>query len=441
MSPLKARPARLVLFGAILVVCAPGCQGLPTRHKTAEAGPPAPASAAPPGEYDDDDEQSGWLFRNITGQKSAATQPDSSVQPASATLPSEVPASEAVKAAVAEAEEVEKADDTPFTLADLAPTKVYANLKEMAGYGPDETVARTLYEEGTALFGEARYADAAGKFKSAAKRWPDSSLEEDALFMQGESYFFADKYPEAKEAYEALLKKYDYTRHLDKVTRRLFLVGRYWEQRAAGGSVFSFFNLTDSSRPWADTFGNALKAYEDIRMYDPTGPLADDSVMATGNAHFLKGRYEDAAQDYDLLRKEYAKSDHQLEAHLLGMESWMHVYQGAKYDGGPLEKAQEIADQALVQFGSELGQHRHEVLDARNGVIEEKANRDWMVGQYYDKKKCYGAAAFYYRAIIEEYPQTEAAGRARARLDEVRDLPAEPPKHFQWFTRWFEEDR
>ena len=40
------------------------------------------------------------------------------------------------------------------------------------------------------LFPEKKYKEAAAKFATAADRWPDTPLEEDALFLQGESEFF-----------------------------------------------------------------------------------------------------------------------------------------------------------------------------------------------------------------------------------------------------------
>ena len=52
-------------------------------------------------------------------------------------------------------------------------------------------------------------------------------------------------------------------------------------------------------------------------MNDPTGPLADASLMALGNAYFRHGQFEDAAYNYDMLRKEYPNSKYQMKAHLL----------------------------------------------------------------------------------------------------------------------------
>ena len=154
-------------------------------------------------------------------------------------------------------------------------------------------------------------------------------MEEDALFLQAESYFFADEYVKAHDAFEVLFKKYSNTRHLETAVSREFAIGRFWEQMQDTKPLWTIQpNFTDKGRPWFDTFGYAIKAYQNVRMYDPTGPLADHSVMAIGTAYFRHNEFEDAAMEFDQLRKDYPNSDHQMLAHVLGMQAKMRVYQG-----------------------------------------------------------------------------------------------------------------
>ena len=78
---------------------------------------------------------------------------------------------------------------------------------------------------------------------------------------------------------------------------REFAIGRYWEQVYDAKPTWPTTpNLTDNSLPMFDTFSYAVQAYERVRQYDPTGPLADASLMALGNAYFRHGQFEEAAQ-------------------------------------------------------------------------------------------------------------------------------------------------
>ncbi|KKK73799.1 hypothetical protein LCGC14_2890200, partial [marine sediment metagenome] len=332
-------------------------------------------------------------------------------------------------------------EDAGFEWSDLSPTKAYKDLKTTTGYGPDEEKARTLMKEGESFFENKRYGEASDKFKAAAKRWPKSPLEEDAMFMAAESEFFADDYVKAQTGYEKLLTEYDNSRHLDTSVKRVFAIGQYWEKLYRKDPHWPVTpNVLDSTRPTFDTFGRALKSYEIVRLKDPTGPLADDSLMATANAYFRKGRFEDPAFHYDLLRNEYSNSEHQAQAHLLAVQSKLQVYQGSNYDVTPLHEADEIADQALTQFRDQLGDETVRMAETRNRIVDQLAERDWDMAQYYEKKEYYGAARMYYNTILKQYPRTKRAQEARARLQRIQGEPAVPPNRYKWLTDRFQRD-
>jgi len=336
----------------------------------------------------------------------------------------------------------EEEEDSGFELSDLNPKVLFQKAMEAAGYGLDEQLARAAYQEGEALFGEKKFALAAEKFETAAARWPDTILEEDALFMLGESYFFSDQYPKAHDTYVKLLKKYENTRYLETVVAREFAIGRYWEQLYQADPDWAITpNLTDGTRPRFSAYSKALDAYQNVRLYDPTGPLADDALMATANAHFVYGEYEDASYYYDQLCKEYPQSEHQLAAHLLAVQAKLRFYQGADYDGTPLEEARSIAEQTLTQFGAQLGEEKERLLKTYRQILELQAARDWDMAQYYEGKKYYGAARRYYHLLIKEYPDTRYAQMARQRLEEMRGLPNEPASRFGWLIRLFPNEK
>jgi outer membrane protein assembly factor BamD (BamD/ComL family) len=333
-------------------------------------------------------------------------------------------------------------DKSGFEWSDLSPENLWKNAKKATGYGPNEKIARAAMKEGQDLFREKKYPEAAAKFATAADRSPDSPLEEDALFLQGESEFFSDQYRAAHDTYGGLLKKYANTRHLDTVVAREFALGRYWEQSYTAKPSWPVTpNLTDGSKPRFDTFGYAIQAYQRVRTYDPTGPLADDSLMATASAYFRIGQYENAAFDYDLLRKEYPNSEFQMKAHVLGLQAKMRVYQGTLYEGQTLNDAGKIADTAIDQFGKKLGPEYERMVQARAQILEEKANREFTRGEYYETQKYFGAARMYYKSVVADYPSTQKAQEAKTRLEKIRNEPDTPPNRFAWLTGVFESEK
>jgi outer membrane protein assembly factor BamD (BamD/ComL family) len=329
-------------------------------------------------------------------------------------------------------------DDDEWDISHLAPDYTWKKMKQAIGWGPDEKLATAAYERGQALFRDKKYDEAAAEFYTATWRWPESTMEEDAMFLMAESYFFSDHYGKAQDSYTNLLKEHSNTRYLDTIVARLFAIGTFWEQLDLQTHHWPLTpNITDQTQPLFDTIGNALACYSLVWTHDPTGPLADAALFRVANAHFRRGEWEDAADHYKLLRNNHPKSKYQKDAHLLEIQARLRIYQGPLYSVLPLKDAQEIADQTLRQFPGQLGPEEQRVRETIATMVEQRAEREWAVAQYYDKKAEYRAAREYYKVILEKYPKTSFAPRAATRLDEIKPLPDEPPNHFLWLTDAF----
>jgi len=342
-------------------------------------------------------------------------------------------------------ERINLSDEPPpgGILPGLDPKQVYGKMKSSVGLGPNDPIAHKAFERGEKLFGEGRYGAAAEEYDKAADRATDSSLKQDAMFMLGESYFFEDRYIKARDAYNALVAAYPSTRYMDTLIDREWSIARYWEQyEEHSPDWFMTPNFIDRSRPKLDTIGHAIKTYDNIRLNDPTGPRADDAIMATANIYFRRGKYDDADYHYTLLRREYPRSEFQFEAHLLGLQSKMRKYQGADYDGVPLEEAKELVKQLRVQFAGQLSPEEKERLGVVSGQLnQEIAARDFRMAKFYDDTKHYGSAKIYYAEVLKKYPNTDMAQYSRERIAQIVDEPDDPPKRLAWFVDLFPESR
>lgn len=303
----------------------------------------------------------------------------------------------------------------------------------------DEKVARDAYNGGDALFREKKYDEAAKQFSIAADRWPNSLLEEDALYMLGESYFFADRYAKSSEALNRLLKKYENSRHLDRAINRQFALARYWDEKGRDYAMLSP-NFLDKTRPWFDTHGSGIKVYETIRLQDPTGPLADDAVMAQATAYFRDDRHEDAAYQYEILRKDYPQSEHQQQAHLLGLQSYMNSYQGPQYDRTPLKKAETLVDSTLRNLSHQMPEEKPRLQQAQSAIRAQMAERDYDMGEYYRRLGYNRAAKQHYAVVLKDFSDTKFAALAADKMKETESLPDSPPDHFPWLTKWLGEE-
>ena len=320
-------------------------------------------------------------------------------------------------------EEVEKS-----FLSAMRPKHILNNSLNLVGLGHDEKIARATFDQANQLFQQGKYRAAEKLFHKAARRFPDSALEEDSYLMMAKCQFFQDKYAKAIGTYDDLLSKYDNSRHLDLISKRRFAIADYWGKLYSQSHRFSLNpNFFDAKTPMFDLGGHSQALFEDVLESDSTGPLADDAVMQVANSYFRRGRYLDAAEYYGMLRSQYPKSDHQYYAHLLGLQAELRSYQGPQYDSTPLDNAEKLAQQTLAQFPSESQEERERVVQASRMIRAQKALRDWETAEYYNNGGYYASAKRLYQGIAQEYPSTEIAQQADIRLAELEGKPYAAP--------------
>lgn len=299
------------------------------------------------------------------------------------------------------------------------------------------------YDAAVAKYEKQDYEAATKDFKGLIKKYYDYPVEEDAMYMLGETYYAQKKYAWAQDAYDGLLKKYPSTRHLEKSTRRLFAIGAIWLNGDGSDKADELLqvsatdvtdpqavqrkeitqswplvpNLFDTSRPLFDTSGNALKALKSVWMHDPVGPLADDAVMLTAIYYIRKGSYRDADHWLHVLRTEYPKSEHTQTAFVVGSHIKQVNYQGPRYDGRDLIEADDLIHSTLNLFPNVEDK---EGLKAELVKIREQgAERYWARCLYYRGRRKPAAEAIYCETIIKEFPDSEFSSLARARLKEL----------------------
>ena len=312
----------------------------------------------------------------------------------------------------------------------LTPSKLPDTFKRITGNTPDREIARshfqeaeTIYQQAVGLEGKDRrgkFVEAAALYKKAAARWPDSALQEDALFKVGECQFFADRYAESEDVFAELIEKYPNSRYLDVVDARRFAIARYWlAVHKENPKRLWQPNFLDSKRPRFDTFGHAVRLFDRIRLDDPAGKLSDDATMAAANAFFEAGKYRKADVLYTDLRETFPSSEHQYQAHLLGLKCKLLIYQGPDYSDIPLDEAEKLVKQIRQQFRHEHENDRKYIDRAYAEVRARMAEIDWYLASFYHRRGETSGARHYYERLARSYPNTKAAEAAREQLAQL----------------------
>jgi outer membrane protein assembly factor BamD (BamD/ComL family) len=308
-------------------------------------------------------------------------------------------------------------------------------------------------------FDEGQYAIAARGFSKIAKKrdrskftiFGDSAkdrptydpIREEAVFFLAECQFQQNSLADATSNYQLLVKDYPSTRYMDESTHRLFEISKQWlgvegfattdEIRQVNAEVgagdaplssqkadsrFSVLpNFTDRSRPVFDKGGHALKALKTIWLNDPSGPLADDSLMLAATYHLRSENYREADRLFTILREQFPKSPHLQNAFVLGSHVKLMSYQGAAYDEQLLADSKQLKEQALRLFPD--FPERELVRTELKMIHEAEARREWELDEFYEKKRKTKAVYVSCKEIMEKFPNSSYAPRARAKLAEL----------------------
>ena len=326
----------------------------------------------------------------------------------------------------------------------------------------EERRRKAQFDQAEALYKEGKLVEAEAVLKPLAKKkknfWANlriwsadpgtreehNRVREDSLFLLAESYFKQERLSDAKENYEALLKDYPSTRHLNVSTRRLFVIGKTWlgmpdfatssditpvnvedpratpqpKKQKPPHSAILVPNLTDKSRPAFDTPGHALDALKAIWLYDPRGPLADDAIMMTASHYLRVGNYQEADRYFSMLREEYPSSPHLQTSFVLGSHVKLMSYQGAGYDEKKLEEARRLKESTLRLFKNLP--ERDRLKDELAKIEEARAQRSWELVELYRRKRKPKAMVIYAEDVLQIYPNSSYAPKAREVLAELR---------------------
>lgn len=352
-------------------------------------------------------------------------------------------------------------------LAASARTENSVSMENAAGFGEYQN-AKTLYDQEQYAAAEKAFKKVADthavdetgffrkrKFKNLLTprsqleaNYYDNPLVEDSLFMLAESRYQQRKLPGAQDVYLQLMKQYPNSRHIDTCSKRLFDIALTWMQFKSttsndvqlaahsdtGPSTKpqvvqnkdyerpGFFNLSSKERPLTDTEGRALEALRAIWMNDPTGPLADDAVMLTASHYLRVGRYSDAAEVFRTLREDFPNSPHVNDAYILGSYVTQASYQGADYDSKNLHEARALKETALRMFANLTPEDRARLQEELVKVDDALVGKEFSRALFYLNKGQFEAVEMVCHHIINQYPESKYAGKARGLLEMMPKL-------------------
>jgi len=159
----------------------------------------------------------------------------------------------------------------------------------------------------------------------------------------------------------------------------------------------------------------AYQILDEISSDYPDSPLAELAVKTKADHLFKIGDHALAELEYARILKDYPRSRYQQFSLGRSAESALASFAGVEYDEAALVEAEERYNDYRLRYRQQAD--REGVGLILDSIHEMRGEKDFLIGQYYERTDHPGSAVFYYQGVRKGFPDTIAATKATSRLE------------------------
>lgn len=252
-------------------------------------------------------------------------------------------------------------------------------------------------------------ADAREALERLQQDYPDMAGPDLDAFVEAEMYFADAKWTKAVGKYRQFLAGYPDSPLYQAVLERLYSIGAGF---LAGQkqTILGFLKV-----PAWDAGADMMQEVADKAG---TSPLAYRALKTLAQAQDQKKLYEEAYQTWAEIADRWPTGEIGMEA-LLMMAQTLHTsYADPESDASVLRGAMSYYEDFAQRYPEAAEEYK--ISEIIGLIREQTAYKQYHVGVYYDRTGSPQAASLYYQQVIEEWPGTEAALMAAARIQSLK---------------------
>lgn len=255
---------------------------------------------------------------------------------------------------------------------------------------------------------EAGDAESALEYLSQLKvDFPDIAGPDLDVFTEAELFYAKGKWNKAVRKYDELLDSFPDSWLYSSAIERQFSVATAFlagEKRV----VLKYLKLS------------AYEEGEKImhKIADRTGdaPIAKRSLRSVAESYESRKKFLDAHDAWAEISTRWPMGQMGKETILRMAQNHHSAYKGPKYDSSSLLSANSYYNQFKTNPLYLEGEYK--IDDKIKMIYEQRAYKQFWIGQYYERADSPGAANIYYRYVIEKWPESAAAKMARSEIEE-----------------------
>lgn len=258
-----------------------------------------------------------------------------------------------------------------------------------------------------------------GEHKLLAEEWEQlkdkfANIEAEDLdmFIKAEILFCKGKFYKAAYTYAKFLdaEYYDSALYQAALERRFHIGQAYLGGRKK--RVLLFFEIRG--------YAEGVKIMDRISERAADRPIGLQAALQVAKYYERRNKWQEAYLKWSEISWQWQNKPIAKDA-LLAMARCKHAaYRGPRFNAAHLRSARTYYEDFALRYAQdaeELG--IDEILDT---IDEEMANKQLTIARYYDRTGKQRPANLYYDMVIRNWPETEAARRAKQELDGQEEL-------------------
>lgn len=223
-------------------------------------------------------------------------------------------------------------------------------------------------------------------------------------FFSAEALFAAGKYSNANRSYEKFLDNYPASRLYEAALERQFSIGRAF---LSGEKIriLRLFKIRGYS------YGG--KIMEGIMERAGDSPIALKAALSMAESYERRRKFTEAYHKWSEISYRWPGGENGRES-LLGMARCKRAaYKGPNYGVSALVSARSYYESYKLRYPEDAA--AIDVDGILEQIEEQLAYKQFSTGEYYEKSGLVQASNLYYRMVMDNWPESTAAGLAELR--------------------------
>ncbi|MFH1767601.1 MAG: outer membrane protein assembly factor BamD [Candidatus Omnitrophota bacterium] len=261
-------------------------------------------------------------------------------------------------------------------------------------------------KEGLEFFNTGDYKRALKEFSKMKSYYPDAFEAAEAQYYIARCFERLNNHYRAFSEYEKLIRTYPNSKRIQEAVKNQYYIGEYLsetKEKRFLGVPLSVLN----EHP-------AVEVFETIAETSPYSEYAPKALYKLGLFLLERSRYDEAKDAFSKLIDSYPDNElvDSAKYHLALSSSKSSA--GSDYDKTAISDARQRLEEVIEKNPqSDVSKEAREKVKA---IKDKEAQKDFDTALFYEKQDKINSARIYYQSVIDNYPQTDYAVKAREKI-------------------------